>query len=576
MKSKHRPFALFAMFLSIAGASATDAAAAQAPELFVDKAPEAGLDFVHFNGMSGELYFNEVVGSGAAAFDYDNDGDLDLYLVQGNMLGEKSIDEATFKPASLPLKDRLYRNDTKDGKVRFTDVTGISKIESAGYGMGVAAGDMDNDGWIDLYITNFGPNEMFRNNGDGTFSEVTKAAGVGEERWSVSAAFLDFDRDGWLDLYVGNYVDYTLANDKPCRTTSGRREYCGPSSYVPETDTLFRNKGNGRFENVSVDSGITKASGGALGVVAADFNGDAWIDIYVANDGVPNQLWINQKDGTFIDDALLAGVAVNDDGMPEASMGVDAADFDGDGDEDLFMTHLTRETNTLYVNDGTGWFEDQTVEMGLAHPSYEYTGFGTAWFDYDNDGWLDILSVNGAVLRIEEQLKANDLHPLKQLNQLFRNVGKGKYKEVTGQAGAVFELSEVSRGAAFGDLDNDGDTDVLITNNGGPARLLINQTGNRNHWLGIRIVDERLKRDALGARAVVDPDGDTPPLWRRIRTDGCYASSNDPRILFGLAGIAEPQDVTVIWPDGERERWEKLPADNYHTLKRGSGSSVKP
>ncbi len=561
---------------AVSGARAERSSQAQARELFVDVAAQAGLDFVHFNGMSGELYFNEVVGAGAAVFDYDNDGDQDIYLVQGTMLGkDKTIDDATFKPSSLPLRDRLFRNDTQGGKLEFTDVTEAAKIESVGYGMGVAAGDIDNDGWIDLYVTNFGPNQMFRNNGDGTFSDITERAGVREERWSTSAAFVDFDRDGLLDLYVGNYVDYTLANDKPCRTTSGRREYCGPSSYVPVTDTLYRNKGGGRFENVSVASGITRAFGGALGVVAADFNGDTWIDIYVANDGVPNQLWINQKDGTFVDDGLLAGVSVDRDGMPEASMGVDAADFDGDGDEDLFMTHLTRETNTLYVNDGTGWFEDKTVEMGLSHPSFVYTGFGTAWFDYDNDGWLDILSVNGAVQRIEEQLAAKDPHPLKQINQLFANLGNGRYKEITGQAGAVFQLAEVSRGAAFGDLDNDGDTDIVITNNAGPVRLLVNQVGNRNHWLGLRIVNERLNRDELGARVVVDPDGKAP-LWRRVRTDGSYVSSNDPRVLVGLGSTTEPQTVMVIWPDGTRERWEKIPVDNYHTLRRLSGSSTKP
>ena len=550
--------------------------AAAAAEPFVEVGKASGIDFVHFNGMSGEMYFVEVVGSGAALFDYDNDGDLDLYLVQGHMLGaDKTVDDAVFPPRHpLPLIDRLYRNDTPRGEpdaaLKFTDVTETSGIVSPGYGMGVAAGDIDNDGWVDLYITNFGSNQLFVNRGNGTFADITAEAGVDDSRWSTSAAFVDFDRDGWLDLYVGNYVNYSLTNNKPCRSTNSRRDYCGPNSYVPETDRLFRNTGDGKFVDVTAKAGINKATGGALGVVAADFNGDQWIDIYVANDGVPIQLWINQADGSFVDDSLLAGVSVNGSGMPEASMGVDAADFDGDGDEDLFMTHLVRETNTLYVNDGSGWFEDATVEMSLAQPTLAMTGFGTAWFDYDNDGRLDILSVNGAVQRIEKQIVAGDPLPLKQHNQLFLNIGNGGYREVTAAAGPAFAIAEVSRGAAFGDVDNDGDTDVVITNNAGPARLLRNQAGSRQAWLGVKLTDAEGKRDVFGARAAI-LDASAGPLWRRVRTDGSYASANDPRILFGLGARTRDATVTVLWPDGNREIWPELELGRYHLLARGQG-----
>jgi hypothetical protein len=303
--------------------------------------------------------------------------------------------------------------------------------------------------------------------------------------------------------------------------------------------------------------------------VAADFDGDRWPDIYVANDGVANQLWMNKRDGRFINEALLAGVAVNKDGMPEASMGVDAADFDGDGDEDLFMTHLSRETNTLYINDGKGWFEDRTVAMGLANPSFAYTGFGTAWFDYDNDGWLDVLAVNGAVRKIQDLVEAGDPHPLHQPNQLFRNLGDGRYREVTAEAGPAFTVSLVSRGAAFGDLDQDGDTDVIIANNSGPARVLRNDTGSSANWVGLRLLNADGRSDAFGARVILDGEN---PLWRRSRADGSYASSNDPRVIVGLGSRTDASvAVQVIWPNGEEERWPEMDTRRYHTLRQGQG-----
>ncbi len=546
--------------------------------LFRDQAQAAGIDFVHFNGMSGEKYYCEMVGSGGALFDYDNDGDLDLYIVQGNMLGpEKSLQDSLFPPrVPLPPRDRLYRNDLElraDGSrnLRFTDVTDASGIEAIGYGMGVAAADVDNDGWIDLYVTNFGRNQLFRNNGNGSFTEAAmpKAA----TRWSVSAAFLDYDRDGWLDLFVGNYVDFNFSHTKACFGSTGRVDYCGPLSYEPVPDQLFRNRGDGTFEDASAASQIARQYNGSLGVVTADFNQDGWIDLYVANDQRPNHLWMNQKDGTFSNEALLAGCAFNKDGKAESSMGVDAADFDNDGDEDLFMTHLLNETNTLYRNDGSGWFEDQSSGTQLAPPSVPFTGFGTAFLDYDNDGWLDVLALNGHVSTLEALAKDNDPYPLHQPNQLFRNLDGDQFEDVTSGAGPVFELSGVSRGGAFGDVDNDGDTDVLVVNNNGRARLLINQTGQRRHWLGLRLMDRRLKRDLLGTRVAVFLNGGRT-LWRRVRTDGSYASSNDPRLLFGLGDETQVLKVRAEWTDGTQEEWSGLPVDRYTVLYRGSGTAM--
>ncbi len=543
-----------------------------AADIFVDATVSTGLSFEHFNGMSGELYFPEMMGSGVALFDYDGDGDMDVYLVQGQMLGGKPVSEATIPPRyPTPLTDRLYRNDLSEGRLRFTDVTEQSGIRALGYGMGVAAGDFDNDGYVDLYVTNYGSNQLWRNRGDGTFEDVTAKAGVDDPRWSVSATWVDYDRDGWLDLYVGNYFRHSIETDRRvCRMAKQARDYCGPLKGAGDPDSLFRNRGDGTFDDASDASGIRKAYGGALGVVAADFNGDRWPDIYVANDGVANQLWINQKDGRFVNEALLAGAAVNKDGMAEASMGVDAADFDGDGDEDLFMTHLRQETNTLYVNDGQGWFEDSSVSMGLANPSFAYTGFGTAWIDYDNDGWLDLLAVNGAVRKLQALVDVSDPYPLHQTDQLFRNLGNGSYREVTESAGPAFAVSLVSRGAAFGDLDQDGDPDVVIANNAGPARVLVNQVGSTSGWIGFRLVLADGRRDAYGARVVVEADR---PLWRRVRADGSYASSNDPRVLAGLGEAPpKPVTVTVIWPDGAEERFADLAPGRYHVLRQGSSN----
>ncbi|HMB90144.1 MAG TPA: VCBS repeat-containing protein, partial [Rhodothermales bacterium] len=375
--------------------SAPSSDTASQPPLFENVATASGLDFVHVNGMSGEKYFVEMTGAGGALLDYDSDGDLDVYAVQGH-----PIEAAADTLEDAVYQDRLYRNDLTirpDGSrsMTFTDVTEESHLRATGYGMGVAAGDVNNDGHPDLYVTNWGPNQLWINNGDGTFTDATQPGITDDPRWSTSAALVDFDRDGWLDLMVVNYVAYRLENEHPCfASRSGRRDYCGPQSYTAESDRLLHNRGDGTFEDVTVEMGLSQTFGAGLGIAVADFNEDGWPDLYVANDGMENQLWINQEGQRFENESVQAGTAVNMSGATEASMGVVAADFDDDGDEDLFMTHLNGETNTLYMNMGGALFEDRSRPAGLGQASWPYTAFGTDALDYDLDGWLDLFVAN--------------------------------------------------------------------------------------------------------------------------------------------------------------------------------------
>ncbi|MEM9531966.1 MAG: CRTAC1 family protein [Pseudomonadota bacterium] len=533
------------------------AALAAAP--LTDRTAEAGIRFSHFNGMIGKHHFPEMMGAGVGLLDYDRDGDLDLYLVQGALLDPAhQLEDVLIKPEG-PLLDRLYRNE---GNLKFVDVTDEAKIAGTGYGMGVSVADLNNDGWPDLYLSNFGPNQLWLNQGDGTFTDATSEWGAGDDRWTVTAVAFDYDRDGWQDLYLVNYVDYAIKGAKVCRSHSDLPDYCSPQSYKPSSDRLLRNQAGAKFQQVTGRAGMS-AAGPGLGAVAGDFNGDGWPDLYVANDGAANFLWLNQRDGRFIDDALLAGVAVNMAGMAEASMGVDAGDFDGDGDLDLFMTHLDRQTNTLYENDGQGWFLDKTLGTVLGSTSFAYTGFGTGWFDLDNDGWLDLISANGAVVDIAEQKAAGVVLPLRQRNQLWRNRGDGRYEDLSGTAGEPFRRARVSRGAAFGDVDNDGDVDVVLTNNAGPAELLINESSNKNSWIGL-VPRTAGGAVALGTQVRLQVDGRT--LVRRSRTDGSYVSAHDPRILIGLGSHRGPVAAELRWPDGRTQRIEGLAINQYHEL----------
>ncbi len=542
-----------------------------AQELFVDATESSGIRFQHFNGRNGEFYYPEIIGSGVAVFDYNNDGKLDILVMQGAALGPGSNARAPQQSCTA----RLYRNDLvvnpdATRTLKYTDVTEASGLCSHGYGMGVAIGDYNNDGCADVFITHFGaPNQLFRNNCDGTFTDVTRQAGVaGNGHWGSSATFVDYDRDGLLDLYVANYVDYRIEDNRKCYASTSARDYCAPSAYKPVPGVLYHNRGDGTFEDVSVKSGITRAYGAGLGVMAVDLDGDGWPDIYVANDGNPNQLWINQKNGTFKNEADLRGCAVNADGVAEAGMGVDIADLDGNGTEDIFLTHLTREKSTLFVNRGTGYFEDRSVETGVAAPSIPFTGFGTVFFDYDNDGWLDIVAVNGAVHLIEELKTPQDPYPLQQRKQLFHNLGNGHFEETTASAGAVFQLVEVGRGLAAGDLDNDGSTDLVVSNNNGSLRVILNRMGSAKPWLGLRLLVG--KRDAYGATVEIRRQG-APTLRRRVRADGSYLSANDPRILVGLGDTAQIQSLTVHWPDGRSEAFPVPPLRQYTTLVQSAG-----
>ena len=540
----------------------------QTSPIFEEVSEKVGLKFQHYNGMTGKLFLPEIMGAGAALFDYDNDGDLDVFLVQGSTLEPSDQPAKTLFPWRGRAKPqaKLFRNDlTRNGpQLTFTDVTEASGIIAEGYGMGVAVGDINNDGWNDLYITNLGSNQMFINKGNGTFAEVTRESGTDDSRWSTSATFFDYDRDGWLDLMVVNYAEFSTRNSPACYANTTARDYCAPKAFRAPGNRLFHNLGNGKFADVTALSGVEKEFGHGLGVVTADFNDDGWPDLYVANDGDPNQLWLNQKNGTFKNEALLAGASVNRDGKAEAGMGVDAADVDANGADDIFITHLMDETNTLYTNLGDAVFEDRTRESGLGMPGRRFTGFGTSFFDYDNDGWLDLLVVNGAVQLLPDLIRKGDPFPLGQPNQLFHNTGKGSFKEVIDQAGPNFQMLEVGRGAAFGDIDNDGDTDVLITNNNGPVRLLLNRVGNRNQWIGLRLVSKDGGRDMLGAKVEI-VSSNKPVLRRRVRTDGSYLSANDPRVLVGLGTSARVELVRVRWPDGDTTEFKNPPLNKYHT-----------
>lgn len=545
--------------------------------LFREVAEEVGLKFHHFTGATGEFFMPEIMGAGVALFDYDNDGDLDVYLVQGTTLDPaRDPRHAKFPPPpGWKPGNRLFRNLLSEtGKLQFVDVTEKAGVGHIGYGMGVAVGDYDNDGFQDLYVTNFGRNVLYHNNGDGTFTDVTAKAGVDDPRWSASAAWVDFDRDGRLDLFVANYLDFNVKGNKKCYASTGERDYCTPKMYQPVPARLFRNRGDGTFQDVTEAAGIGAAVGPGLGVVCADFNADGWPDIYVANDGAAAHLWINQRNGTFKESSLLSGTAYNGEGAPQAGMGVAAGDFDNDGDEDILKTNLTNEGCNLYVNDGRGNFYDASAELGLLLPTFPYTGFGTEWLDYDNDGRLDLFIANGAVNRIES-LRGSP-YPFNQPNQLFHNEGDGKkFHEMTGVAGPAFALSEVSRGAAFGDINNDGAVDIVVANNNGPARLLLNQARslNHNHWLLVRLEAATGNRFALGTRVEVRQRG--RKLFRRVHTDSSYLSANDVRVHFGLGEDASIENLIVYWPNGEAEEWGRIPVDRIITIRQGTGVSSR-
>ena len=526
----------------------------QEKQIFIDITEQVGIDATHINGMDGNLYLVEMMGAATAFLDFDNDGDLDIYLGQGGTLSLK-VNE------TLDVYGTLYRNNLETGILSFTDITQESGLISKEYNMGIATGDINNDGFVDVYLTNFENNQMFLNNTDGSFSEVTDVTNTSENRWSTSAAFLDINGDNWLDLYITNYVDFKINIHQPCNSSTGLIDYCGPKAYSSLRDTLFKNTGNGKFLNISNGSKISP-KGAGLGVVSGDFNQDNLLDIYITNDMEHNNLWINSGNESFKNEALMRGGAVNKHGKSEASMGVDAGDFDNDGDLDIFMTHLLNETNTIYKNDGQGYFTDATSITGLAEPSKGFTGFGTAFLDFNNDGWLDLVTINGEVRQIQSQIDAGAKFPLAQSNQLFQN-SNGQFIEVTNLVQAL-AVEKVSRGSAIGDIDNDGDIDLLISNNNDNPQLLMNQIGNENNWIGLKLIHQNGKY-MLGSTATIELKNGKN-FYRRSHTDASYISANDPRILLGLNNYNQDVIVNVQWSDGKKSIHENLNINQYHEI----------
>ena len=528
-----RTFACWSAVWALSGLAAEETRVS-----FAEVARETGVVFQHENGGNGQMRTVEIVGSGVATFDYDGDGRLDIWLVQSGTLDS----ENTFG-------DRLFRNVSSHGELAFVDVTEAAGIDATEYGMGVAIADYDGDGDPDVFLANYGPNQLFRNLGDGRFEEVSAAAGVDSSAWSVGASFFDQDGDGRQDLYVANYLAYDHAGHEACYGYSSQKLYCAPHAYPPAPDEFYRNLGDGRFADVSRAVGISDEAERGMGVVARDFDADGRMDVYVANDAGENNLWRNTGDG-FRDDALFEGVAVNSFGVAEASMGLAAADYDVDGDLDLFVTHDRKETNTLYVKGGHG-YSDRTNRLGLGASSMANTGFGTVWLDADSDGDLDLFSGNGAVRVIESQ-RGDRAIPLAEPDQLWLQ-HDGVFEEA---AVAAFAEISVARGVARADLDNDGDHDLVVNNNGGLARIYRNDADQDDSaWIGIdvrgaNVIGARVR--AAGRQFVV-------------QTDGSYASASDPRVL--ITNVAGAIDVDVGWPDGFVSR-HVLPAGRYHVVER--------
>ncbi|HSE41227.1 MAG TPA: CRTAC1 family protein, partial [Acidobacteriota bacterium] len=432
-------------------------------------------------------------------------------------------------------------------------------------------GDIDNDGFIDVFVANYGPNKLYRNNGDSTFTDISQKAGIHNSAWGTAAVLFDYDRDGFLDIFVANYVTF----DPPviCTDKAGKRDYCGPQAYQGEPDVLYHNNRDGTFTDVSMKSGIGRIVSKGLGVVAADFDMDHWPDIYVANDGEPNQLWINQHNGTFIDVALPLGAAVNAAGQAEAGMGIALGDIDADNDPDLFITHLRGETNTLFRHAGKSGFQDDTASSGIAAFSLPYTGFGTGYFDFDHDGDLDVAVVNGRVTRgplLTKTKPPKYWDHYAEPNLLYENDGSGRFTARNNEAGTFASDIENSRGLAFGDVDNDGDIDLLVTNDGGPAQLYRNDVKDKGHWLSIRAKDPLLKRDAIGASITVTVGGKN--ITRFVAPAYSYLSSNDPRVHFGLGKATLVDQILIVWPDGSSEKFEGVKADQFLILEKGKGN----
>jgi hypothetical protein len=565
------------------------------------------VNFVHQAETSGRYLFSESIGSGAAFLDFDNDGRLDLYLIHN--VGPSSVGPSSVAVAdqtenlahrSLPLRrvdatNALYQQQA-DGS--FSDVSAGSGLDVAGYGNGLAVGDINNDGFPEILITEYDRVRLFLNQGGRRFTDITAAAGITNQHWSVPAAFFDYDRDGWLDLVIGNYLDFDPT--QKCPDAKGQPDFCGPHGFHSTITRLHRNLGATlppgsppRFEDVTITSGISRAPGKAMQIVCADFDGDHWPDIFITDDGLPNRLFVNQRNGRFKEEAVARGLAYTGMGAAAANMGIALGDADGDGMFDLFVPHLAEENHTLWRQGPRGLFQDVTARAKLLGLPWHGTGFGTVFADFDADGALDLAVANGAIRRRPGQGSAKSgsaptshfspltshlspgiapfWQPYAERSQLFANNGDGSFREISAANPAFCAEALVGRGLACGDIDNDGAPDLLLVGIAGPVRLLRNTASQRGHWLGVRAVEPTLgNRDAYGAEIVVQAGGRR--WWRLVQPAYSYASSNDPRVQVGLGAAAMVDSIQVRWPDGMEELFPGGPADRYVNLRRGTGT----
>ena len=518
---------------------------------FVEVTEEAGIEFRHHHGGSGDKHLVETMSGGGGFWDYDADSDLDVYLLNG-----------------APHTNALYRNDGG----RFVDVTDEAGLSGSGYSMGCAAADYDNDGDLDLFVSSFGPGHLYRNQGDGSFTEVTEAAGVGAAEFAASAAFGDIEGDGDLDLYLTTYIEYRLDNPVYCGDrTLGVRTYCHPNNYPGARDLLFRNEGDGTFSNISREAGVGSSDGRGLGVIFTDYDEDGDPDIYVANDTMMNDFFRNLGGGAFEETALALGLGFDEDGRAEGSMGLDASDYDGDGKLDLFVTNFESESNTLYRNLGDGTYADTTYGAGLALPSLPWVGFGTGFFDFDSDADPDLFVANGHIMDHASALSDATRHA--QPKQLYENEG-GRYRDVSRSAGEPFDRDQVGRGAAFGDWDDDGDPDVLAMNNNDAANLLRNETESANHWTLLKLVGRPSNRDGIGALVRIEAGG--KKQIDELRCGYSYLSMNDLRLHFGLGAAERIDKIEIRWPSGMDETFDDLPADSRLLILEGGGTYRLP
>jgi hypothetical protein len=534
------------------------------PVTFTDVRAKAGITFLQDATATEDKNYLETMGTGVGWIDYDQDGLIDLFFVQ-------SAATEWYKPPH-PLRSALYHNN---GDGTFTDVTEKASVGGAGhYGQGVAVGDYDNDGYPDLYVTGYNSAILYHNNGNGTFTDVTAKARVGDEGgWSTSAGWLDYDKDGYLDLVVTNYIDWSPKNNLWCgERRPGYRSYCHPGNYKGQRIKLYHNNHDGTFTDVSDASGVGKPEAKGMGVVLADFNNDGWTDIAIANDSWPNFLFINKHDGTFEDVSFTSGVAAGEDGRYEAGMGIDAADVNGDGWQDIYITHLDFELNRLYVNNKDGTFDDDTFRSGIGNKAILMSGVSMKFMDYDNDGWDDILQLNGAMLD-NVNLYHNEV-TYKEPLLMYRNLGKGQFAKVSESLGPDFMRPIVGRGVATADFDNDGDLDISINIRGDYPELLRNDGGNTNHFLEVLLIGTRSNRDGIGASLKLTSEG----IVHVEQSKGgmSYMSASDPRIFFGLGKRSKIESLEITWPSGQVDRLKDIAIDQIIAVKEGVGIVPHP